>query len=80
MYWTKNLLSNSTRSSIIVAIKMELKPPKKKRSHLELKSALPLIFDGKGKLTTFHANLSALGTCIVDPTEMEMIYTMVSIT
>lgn len=56
---------------------MALKQPKKKHSTLELKSALPLVFNRKGELTMFHANLSALGTCIGDPTEMEMIYTMV---
>lgn len=58
---------------------MELKEPKKKRGQLEPKSSLPLVFGNKGELTKFHANLTALGSCIADPTEMEIIYKMVNL-
>lgn len=41
------------------------------------KSSLPLVFGSKGEITKFHANLTALGSCIADPTEMEIVYKMV---
>ena len=53
---------------------MELKEPKKKkRAFQELRSNLPL-----QESSVFHANLSAFGTSIADPTEMEMVYRMVN--
>ncbi|XP_014209807.1 tRNA-splicing endonuclease subunit Sen2 [Copidosoma floridanum] len=56
---------------------MELKEPKrKKRARSELKSSLPLVFGSKGELTQFHATLTYLGSCIADPTEMEIVYKM----
>ncbi|KAJ8672799.1 hypothetical protein QAD02_004059 [Eretmocerus hayati] len=56
---------------------MELKEPKKKKqTPHEFKSSLPLVFGSKGELTTFHANLTALGSCVADPSEMEIIYKM----
>ena len=59
---------------------MELKEPKKKRRvKQELKSSLPLVFGSKGEITQFHANLTALGSCIANPTEMEVIFKMVRI-
>lgn len=57
---------------------MELKEPKKKKQiRYELKSSLPLVFGSKGELTKFHANLTALGSCVADPSEMEILYKMV---
>lgn len=57
---------------------MELREPKKKkRVRIEVKSSLPLVFGSKGELTKFHANLTALGSCIADPSEMEIIFKMV---
>ncbi|XP_058805140.1 tRNA-splicing endonuclease subunit Sen2 isoform X2 [Phymastichus coffea] len=57
---------------------MELNEPRSKTSkfRLEPKSSLPLVFGNKGELTMFHANLTALGSCIDDPVEIQMIYNM----
>ncbi|XP_001604779.1 tRNA-splicing endonuclease subunit Sen2 [Nasonia vitripennis] len=57
---------------------MELREPKRKKGggRLVPKSSLPLVFGNKGEITKFHANLTALGSCIADPTEMEIVYKM----
>ena len=58
---------------------MELKEPKrKKKSAFDPKSSLPLVFGSKGELTIFHASLTALGSCVADPTEIEIIHKMVT--
>lgn len=75
----KKGVSPEAQSSLLSLGTMNLKEPKKKkRVRLQAQPPLPISTNETGEWRIYTAHLSASGTCIVDPGEMEAVYSMAS--
>lgn len=66
---------------IAYSINMNLREPKKKRRvKLKEQSPFPVVLDEKNDWITYTAHLTELGSCIIEPSEIAAVHSMVMMT